>query len=286
MKKNIEGLIIVVHGDGPIDATAEGAYLPLWEVMAKQNFAVLSWNKQGVDGSSGNWLDQSMDDRADEVVEVMTWARENALPGSSRIGLWGGSSQAGWVIPKVNGKTDVEFSILVAPAINWISQGGEFNTVKAMEQEGQSLNDIEAAVLEWRKGITNLKNGLSYESYLATTTETSPMSENRFAFVNRNYLSDSVGDLKKFNSPPVLLILGGKDINVDTEQTKLVYEANVKDGLLHTIWISETDHFMLDKMYIGSELLLPATYVIAPKRIFSREYTEAVAQFLEKMGTE
>jgi len=279
-EKAVKGLIFIVHGDGPIDATADGAYRPIWEVMTKQGFAVLSWNKQGVNGSSGNWLDQSMDDRADEVVQVMEWTKANAISGSERIGLWG-SSQAGWVIPKVNGKTDVSFSILVAPAINWIRQG-EFNTIREMEQEGQNEEEIETAIYEWREGITDLSNGLTYDSYIATISDEEPMSEKRFEFVSRNYLSDATADLKEFKSP-VLLILGGKDINVDTEETKEVYETHVKEDLLQTVWISETDHFMLDKKYIGSELLLMTTYVIAPKRIFSKEYTEAVTQFLEKL---
>ena len=57
------GLVVFVHGDGPVDATHETFYRPVWEAFAKAGYASLSWDKPGVNGAPGNWLDQSMDDR-------------------------------------------------------------------------------------------------------------------------------------------------------------------------------------------------------------------------------
>ena len=58
------GLVILVHGDGPKNATNDGFYRPHMEAYARAGFATLSWNKPGIDGTPGDWLDQSMEDRA------------------------------------------------------------------------------------------------------------------------------------------------------------------------------------------------------------------------------
>ena len=122
------GLVVFVHGDGPVDATHETFYRPVWEAFAKAGYASLSWDKPGVNGAPGNWLDQSMDDRAAETEAAIEWARGRSDIDPSRIGLWG-ASQAGWVMPKVvNLDPDVAFVIAVGPAINWLQQG-EFNTL-------------------------------------------------------------------------------------------------------------------------------------------------------------
>ena len=61
------GLVVMVHGDGPVEATQGGLYSPWFEGAADAGFATLSWSKPGVGGSEGDWLGQTMDDRAEEV---------------------------------------------------------------------------------------------------------------------------------------------------------------------------------------------------------------------------
>ncbi|WP_431355862.1 alpha/beta hydrolase, partial [Bacillus safensis] len=64
IKEPIKGIVLFVHGDGPQNATYDGGYRPLMERFAKQGYASISWDKPGVGESEGNWLHQSMDDRA------------------------------------------------------------------------------------------------------------------------------------------------------------------------------------------------------------------------------
>ncbi|MEU5178574.1 alpha/beta hydrolase family protein [Streptomyces longwoodensis] len=97
------GLVVFVHGDGPVDATHDTFYRPLWEAFARAGYASLSFSKPGVAGSEGDWLDQSMDDRAEETLAAVAWARGRPGIDGRRIGLWG-ASQAGWVLPKVAAK--------------------------------------------------------------------------------------------------------------------------------------------------------------------------------------
>lgn len=74
LPKNPEGkvsLVVFIHGDGPANASYNAGYEPLWEKLANQGYASLSWSKPGVNGSSGNWLEQTMEDRAIEATEAI-----------------------------------------------------------------------------------------------------------------------------------------------------------------------------------------------------------------------
>src|SRR4051812_34282170 len=44
------GLVVYVHGDGPVSATHDDGYKPMWEANAKAGYASLSWDKPGVAG--------------------------------------------------------------------------------------------------------------------------------------------------------------------------------------------------------------------------------------------
>ncbi len=83
-----KGIIVFVHGDGAQEATQNGSYRPLMERFAKQGYISVSWDKLGVDNSSGNWLNQSMEDRANEVNQVIEWMKVKYPDSTTKIGLW------------------------------------------------------------------------------------------------------------------------------------------------------------------------------------------------------
>lgn len=68
--------IHLVHGDGPQDRWSEGGYIPLVKFLVSQGIAVFSWDKPGVGNSTGNWLAQTMSDRAEEAVLALKKLRE------------------------------------------------------------------------------------------------------------------------------------------------------------------------------------------------------------------
>ncbi|HEB0063601.1 TPA: alpha/beta hydrolase, partial [Serratia marcescens] len=65
------GVVVFVHGDGPANASRDEGYYGIWEAMAQQGYAVLSFDKPGVGGSGGNWLHQTMADRARETADII-----------------------------------------------------------------------------------------------------------------------------------------------------------------------------------------------------------------------
>ncbi|MEU6263522.1 alpha/beta hydrolase family protein [Saccharopolyspora shandongensis] len=215
------GLVVFVHGDGAANATRDGFYEPIWESFAEAGYASLSWNKPGVDGAPGNWLDQSMHDRAVEAEAAIDWARQRADIDPRRIGMWG-ISQAGWVVPEVAAhRPDLQFVILVGAAVNWLRQG-EYNLLAESRHRNASEPEIAAALNRRNAGLQSLRDNATYEQYLAAHNDSDPMSADRWNFVLKNYRSD-VTEILSQVKVPVLLALGDDDLNVDVNETEQVY---------------------------------------------------------------
>ncbi|MCJ0904495.1 S9 family peptidase [Rhodococcus sp. ARC_M6] len=274
------GLVVFVHGDGPIDATHETFYRPLWESFAKAGYASLSWDKPGVNGAPGNWLDQSMDDRAAETEAAIEWARGRSDIDPSRIGLWG-ASQAGWVMPKVvNLDPDVAFVIAVGTAINWLEQG-EFNTIAELSERNASTDEFEKARVDRAKNLEQLARDASFGDLVASGEATDGLTEDRWNFIRKNYRSDARADLETVEVP-VLLMLGVHDVNVDIADTERVYrELLDSPGQLVVKKYSDGTHSLVKKNLEDSELMSTLVAILAPRSLFVPGYLADQTAFLE-----
>ncbi len=277
--RNNVGLVVFIHGDGHVDASYNDQYKPLWEKLAKQGYASLSWSKPGIGGSEGNWLSQTMDDRAKEANEVIKWAKTLPEIDKDRIGLWG-ASQAGWVIPKITQiNKDIAFNIVVAPAINWIEQG-RYNTLKELEKKGATKDEIKNKESKFKKEVELLKRDVSYKEYVKEVGTKEAVSEDRWSFIKKNYKSDAKEDIRSFYSP-VKLFLGGKDINVDSTNTKEIYEKEVPSKILNVTLIPTTDHFMLKESLVDSKIKTFFVGLFAPRELADKQYYKEIEEFLK-----
>jgi dienelactone hydrolase len=276
------GLVVFVHGDGPADATRDAFYRPIWESFAKAGYASLSWNKQGIDGAPGNWLNQSMQDRAAEVTAAIDWARGRSDIDPRRIGGWG-ISQGGWVLPEVAvQQPDMQFVILVGVAVNWLRQG-EYNLRAELRARNAPQSELVAA-LE-RRDRTNqlLRDNAGHDMYVATGIDPSPMSADRWGFVARNYLSDISPTLPQIQIP-VLLELGEADLNVDVTETESVYRELVRPDLLTVQTYPHASHSIarenLDNNRDSVASFLVA--VLAPRQIYAPGYLDNLRRYVQQ----
>ncbi len=106
----IAGRLLLPAGRGPFPAVVivpgspparRDAY-DLWAMFfASHGFAVLSYDKRGVGGSTGRYVraatDRNLHDLAADALAGVAWLRRQHEIDASRIGLTGGS-QAGWII--------------------------------------------------------------------------------------------------------------------------------------------------------------------------------------------
>ncbi|WP_242217616.1 S9 family peptidase [Bacillus cereus group sp. BfR-BA-01380] len=281
-EKEKPGLIIFVHGDGPVNATYDDGYLPLWEELAKKGYASLAWDKPGIGKSTGDWLDQSMEDRASEVIEVIEWAKKQLDIDTKKIGLWG-ASQGGWVVPKIaNASDDVSFSILVSPAINWIEQG-KYYTEKSMTRAGATKEEINQRMKNNEKVLELLLKNSNYEEYQNVTNDKGDISKESWNFIKKNVNSDATKDLSE-TKKPVKLIVGGRDENVDVKNTMEVYKKEIRKELLAVSYLPEANHSMLKPQYVNSEFGMLVKYIFDPRGVFDDKYVKSVSEFVDKVN--
>ncbi|MCK8676896.1 alpha/beta hydrolase family protein [Streptomyces lichenis] len=278
------GLVVYVHGDGPVDATHEDGYQPLWEANAHAGYATLSWDKPGVAGAPGDWLDQSMDDRADEAAAAIAWARARPDIDGDRIGLWG-ASQAGWVLPKIASRTSVRFVIAVSPAINWLRQG-RYNLLAELRADGASAARTRAAIARSDTTRRLLERHATFEEYeKATRGDTDGMTADRWGFVARNHTADATHDLRALRGILVLLTLAGHDVNVDTADTERVYrEVLDPGGALAVKHYPQATHSLLRQSVEQSEARTVLTALFSPRSLFADGFLDDQRQFLKDAG--
>lgn len=272
------GLVIFVHGDGPSDAAAGGFYRPMWEALAAVGYASLSWCKPGVGSSAGNWLDQSMDDRAHEVEGAITWARGRAEVDPRRIGLWGGS-QAGWVMPKVAGAVQVAFMIAVSPAINWQAQG-RYNLLAELRDRHASAREIENALRRSDRMRGLIERDAGYEQYRAELGRQAELGPDRWGFAKRNASADATGDLRMMRATRVLLVLGGHDLTVDVTDTERVYRATVPASRLQVVRFPDAAHSMIPYDVDRSAVKTMLRGILMPRSLFMDGYLRTLQEFL------
>lgn len=273
------GLVVFVHGDGPVDATHETFYRPMWEAFARAGYASLSWHKPGVAGAPGDWLDQSMDDRADETAAAIAWARKRPGIDPSRIGLWG-ASQAGWVMPKVAARTPVRFVIAVSPAINWLRQG-RYNLLAELKDEKAGPAKVRAEIARSDKTRELLDRKAGFEQYKAAMGDVRGLTPERWRFIMKNHTSDASRDLAAMRAP-VLLILAGRDRNVDVADTEAGYRNALRaPGQLQVRHYPDATHALVRADIEGSAPKLYLYAIAAPRALFAPGFLDDQRRYLQ-----
>ncbi|MFG2231589.1 alpha/beta hydrolase family protein [Streptomyces sp. NPDC048723] len=273
-------LVVFVHGDGEVDATHDGFYRPYWEAFARAGYASLSLDKPA------DWLGQTMDDRARETVDALTWAaRTRPEVDSTRIGLWG-ASQAGWVMPKVVARAPapgVRFVIAVGTAVNWERQG-EYNTRSELRAAGAGTERTAAALRTREATLALLRRGATYEEYRASPGADRELTPERWTFISRNHTADVTADLRAMPPVPVLLISGADDLNVDGAETEALHRSVLAPGTLTVRRYPGATHALLRTEVERSSWRLTLTAVFAPRSLFPPGLLADQQHFLEGLS--
>lgn len=209
-------IAIFIHGDGPQNRTSNSGYLPLIHHLLSQGIAVLTWDKKGIENSKGNWLNQSITDRAIEAKDAFNYLVDKEGISPKLIGYLG-FSQGGWVIPKAAILTKPAFSVIIGGAVNWMDQGA-FYTSQRLASEGYSKELIKHKVDSIRQADYTL-----FSNYNDSIINTSGIDKDRFLFIARNFRADSSEDLKTMRGP-LLALWGEEDLNVPADINAELYK--------------------------------------------------------------
>ncbi|WP_413219830.1 alpha/beta hydrolase [Tritonibacter mobilis] len=228
--------IVLVHGDGPQDRTSNGGYAPLINTFLDRGIAVAAWDKPGIGASAGDWLMQSMADRAMETRVALAELdlRFENLP----VGAMG-FSQAGWVLPQLEPEV-ADFLVLIGPAVSWQAQG-EYYTRTRLAREGRGTAEIEQRLRDEAK-----QDEILFSADRPPADLPVGMTPARWRFIRINRTVDASADLAA-QSLPVLAIWGAKDLNVDAQADAATYRDLLADRAAGTqiqLW-PEATHGLL-----------------------------------------
>lgn len=241
---------VFIHGDGPQDRTSNGDYVFIMNALLKNNIACFSFDKAGVGGSDGDWLSQTMKDRAIEVESAMHMLRKETHV--DHIGVIG-FSQGGWVtseLAKTNTKMD--FMVVLGGAIDWMDQHIYYESQVA-NQKGFTKQE-KLAYLQYIKEADNLIAQNSYENYVNLVNQMAyekPMSKERFHFAYLNHEANATDGIKNIQVP-FLGIFGENDLNVDTQESYNTYKAifeNIGKTNYELVMLPNATHELLDAKY-------------------------------------
>jgi hypothetical protein len=143
--------MVLVHGSGPQDRDGYASIIQLMALrLARSGLVVLTYDKRGVGGSSGNWAAAGFPDLAADANAAMTYLR--AVPGVDpmRVGI-GGSSQAGWIAARsvVDGGAPAFVMLIGAAgsALN-VEEQNLYNTGVLMRCSGFAEPEVRAALAQ------------------------------------------------------------------------------------------------------------------------------------------
>jgi len=221
-------VIIFVHGDGPIDRTMFGAYLPIWERFTDAGYACLSWDKPGTGNSSSKtegYVQQSIPERVQEIIAAYDYLASRNDIEMSNIGLWG-ISQAGWVMPRADLERSFSFMIFVSCPTTTAEMQSAYLIRKNLLTLGHSSSLSEIISEAYYNSMVCLNSGRPYHEYqrFSAVYDTVQFIRNLGWFMTEEEYTQEQLSPKEFYDPgplisqitcPLLVIYGDLDSQVD-----------------------------------------------------------------------
>ncbi|MEO1258706.1 MAG: alpha/beta hydrolase [Bacteroidota bacterium] len=242
-----KGIVMIVHGSGSTNAVAQEWHLDIRESIIKAGYATYMWDKMGCGKSGGTFnYNQSVQSSASEVLAAIEALKKRGIAGADKIGLWG-ISRAGWINPIViNQYKNIKFWI----SVSGVDEKENFNYLlkQNLRINGMPKDSIDLIIEELITGAKISHAGGSFEEYMKATSH---LRANKFwsRFTNGGITEEGYYSfqpvfmkeeldkkdglkvyIKNFASIlsnvdcPVLAFFGEKDMNVDWEKTKSLYE--------------------------------------------------------------
>ncbi len=278
---NAPAVAIFVHGDGPQNRFHNDGYLPLMNALLDNCIGVYSWDKPGVGDSTGNWLKQSMTNRAELANTALLYLQALPALSNNRIGYLG-FSQAGWVVPKAASMTRPAFSVLIGAAINWQEQGA-YLTRTRLELGGVDKDNVSIIAEQIRKSDESLFNSAEQKNTADIPVDIDP---GRFEFISLNYHADARRDLSTMPGP-VMALWGADDVNVNAaknaqqyqqllkpnDANKIVIIPNATHSLLKTRWFNYQTY---DQWPVTSQILIATM----GRRAYAPDVIESIADWI------
>jgi len=238
---------VLMHpGSGPSDRDNDVLFPPIREHLLGAGIAVSSFDKRGVGGSSGSWLEAGIEEQADDLLAALPAFRAEC-PGLP-IGLFG-HSQGGWVVIEAAGRgAAVAFVITNSgPGVSPARQERYSLASKLTDgREAAALAAYDAVVAVMRE-CPSLKQGAERLEAAGVPYRELPGVEFMFedeaiwGLCARIFAYDPAPALSRI-TVPFLGIFGAADKLTPPEESVVALRAAVRPELLQVEVFPEGDH--------------------------------------------
>jgi pimeloyl-ACP methyl ester carboxylesterase len=288
-------VVLFVAGSGATGRYGSGAGTrrALWEAFARRGIASLGWDKPGVGESEGDWRNQTMDDRAREVVAAIEFLKAQQAIDPRGIALWG-ASQAGWVMPRVYelASNDVRLIICVSGPVGTGAEQELYRVRHGMPADGFSSEETQAAVQFTEKRIALLDRSAPFEEVAGLQRVLEGKSWREFVgvldpkgyeFLKGGSSTVEPGSFLVGIRCPLLAIFGAKDTIVDSAQSAEVYQRVLNragNTNVTVITFQNADHAIFTSKTGGMKELLESFK--EPEKHYAPGFVDTMAGWLEK----
>ncbi len=255
--------IVMSHGSGPADRDNDIFFPPIRNFFLRQGLAVLCYDKPGVGGSTGNWKQQSFQDRASEVLAAVDFLKRTDSHKFQNIGLFG-HSQGGWVVFLAASQSNaIDFVISNSgPAISPAEQD-KFGLRSTNQQNGlpeaaiQQALELHEQLVDGAKKelpfdqVSNLiksRTNLAWESYFSFDSDS-------WDFFKKVFNYDPIPALRSTQCPS-LILLGEQDLLVPAQHCYPIFQANLTESDHRIHLFPDADH----RMKVGEDRRFTADY--------------------------
>ena len=266
--------IILVHGSGPLNREW---MLPFARFLVRRGMAILTYDKRGVGGSSGDWNTASLHDLAGDVVAAFQYLKSRGDVDPRQIGLLG-VSQAGWVMPlaAVRAK-ELAFLISVSGAGVPVAETTIDQTQNELTARGMRPEVVQQIVGIMQLQYRFARTGEGWDEYagarqklaarIGPPPDTFPAAPDHphWDVIRRLYFFDPAPTLRELQVP-TLALFGELDNNIVAEKNRGAWEAALqasgnKDYTLRVL--PKANHLQLEAS-VGSNAEMPSLQRFVP----------------------
>jgi uncharacterized protein len=228
--------VVLILGSDRHDRNYGGVATALGHHFARSGVACLTWDKPGVGKSTGDYLKQTLSDRALEALAAVHFLQNRQEIGHDRIGVWG-HSQGGTVAPLTASLSpDVAFLIEVS---GWQGPVWKQDAVRVgaeLRAAGFGEADVEQAVAFARKRMDMIRGNGPYEELEKAQNTVKALPWFRSVHFCDRALFESVRPIVNLDTSswwskvrcPVLVFYGDRDLSTGPPEPVV---AVIRDGL-------------------------------------------------------
>jgi pimeloyl-ACP methyl ester carboxylesterase len=235
---------VLMHpGSGSSNRDNDGYFTALRSHFLHNRIAVASFDKRGVGGSTGDWLEAGIETQAGDLVACAENVRRHPALTGATFGIFG-HSQGGWVVVEAAG-SDFEIGFVVVnsgPGVSVMLQD-RYAHRRELEAASVGADEIEERLALFDQVVELASLDVAYEEVAARADLAPYLSSNaaHWRFWKEIFRYDPVDAMGRIKAP-LLAVFGEKDVLVPVPESVALFRAHVDAGLLQIEVFPDADH--------------------------------------------